>query len=44
MQKHQERTRIAIGNSSAGHYAIFDLTLGTMCKRHKERLQMGQLD
>jgi hypothetical protein len=41
--KASERTRIAIGNSSAGHYAIFDLSLGTIVQASQGTVTNGAI-
>jgi hypothetical protein len=41
--KAAERTRIAIGNSSAGHYAIFDLSTGTVVQSSQGTVTNGQI-
>jgi hypothetical protein len=38
-----ERTRIAIGNSSAAHYAIFDLSLGTVVQASQGTVTNGTI-
>jgi hypothetical protein len=41
--KAAERTRIAIGNSSAGNYAIFDLSLGTVVQASSGTVTNGKI-
>jgi hypothetical protein len=41
--KAAERTRVAIGNSSSGHYAIFDLSLGTVVQASQGTVTNGTI-
>jgi len=41
--KAAERTRVAIGNSSAGNYAIFDLSLGTVVQASQGTVTNGTI-
>jgi hypothetical protein len=41
--KAAERTRIGIGNSSAGNYAIFDLSLGTVVQASQGTVTNGEI-
>ena len=41
--KAAERTRIAIGNASAGHYAIFDLSTGTVVQGSQGTVTNGKI-